>query len=401
MDASLIDQVTVNTLFLVWAVYLLSRLRQDQSFTARSVILKFLGSILLELLLSSCTRLLQSTWWTRALEIGSLHSALLLMYVASEQLLNNRPYWPLIKHRLVPLMLLSTVCGTAIGALGGQNLEAFLVDPAFRLTPLSTVSYFWNYGLQLCFVVLTLKLYVQSLGRYAVLTYLTRRLICIVSFSLAACALCVAEVNLFLFLCGEKNWHFSLSQITLVGETLALWLLVAGFTIPQDVMERIIQPLEDSLAWRKWLQHDLLYALHQRMIQIVPCVHLPYDELQDIRILIEVSDARQVIWSHVPLTHPFTAKEEADYLLLLLQQNIVMEAPGTYQPARTRRRNVLKHNLAVARRLRRYERQGCISDLSFLHAKPSGHQPLLESRGRVRVPAPLQEGIFCGILRER
>jgi hypothetical protein len=115
------------------------------------------------------------------------------------------------------------------------------------------------------------------------------------------------------------------------------------------------------------------------MIQIVPCVHLPYDELQDIRVLIEVSDARQVIWSHVPLTHPLTAREEADYLLSLLQQSIVMEAPGIYQPARTRKRNVLKHNLAVARRLKRYERQGHISDLSLLNRKPSGRQPLLRS----------------------
>jgi hypothetical protein len=234
------------------------------------------GSILFELSLSSFTHFLQSTWWTRSLEIGCLHAALLLMYVASEQLLNDRPYLPLMKHRLVPLMLLFIACGAAIGALGEQNLGAFLVDPAFRPTPLYTISYFWNYGLQFCFVVLTLKLYIQSLGRYAVLTYLTRRLICIASFSFAACALCAAEINLLLFLFGEKSWHFSLSQITLVGETLALWLLVAGFTIPQDVMERIIQPLEDSLAWRKWLQHDLLYALHQRMIQIVPCVHLPY-----------------------------------------------------------------------------------------------------------------------------
>jgi len=371
MDVSLIDPVTVSTLFLIWAAYLAYRLRRDRAPMARSIFLKLLGSIVLELGLSASSYFLLVSWWMETLEIMCLHYSLLLLYLASDQLVNNKPYSPLTRHRLFPLMFTSISIGATLGALCGCHLEAFLVDPAFQPTPVYVASYLCNYGLQLCFVVFTLRLYWQSLDQHAALTYLVRRLMCTLSFFIATCSLLAIESNLLLFLLGEKNFRLPLSQIVAIGETLVVWLLVASFTIPQEVMERAVQPVEHSLAWRQWLQHDLLYSLHEKIIQVVPCVHLAYHDMQDVRILIEISDARQIIWSHVPSTHPITVKEEARYLLRLLQQNIIITAPGDHQPFATRQGNVMKHNLAVAKRLKRYVRQGHIRSVSSSDTSPS------------------------------
>jgi hypothetical protein len=268
-------------------------------------------------------------------------------------------------------MFTSISIGAMLGALSGCHLEAFLVDPTFQPTPIYVASYLWNYGLQLCFVVFTLRLYWQSLDQHAALTYLVRRLICTLSFFIATCSLLAIESNLLLFFLGEKNFRLPLSQIVAVGETYVVWLLVASFIITQEVMERAVQPVEHSLAWRQWLQHDLLYSLHEKMIRVVPCVHLAYHDMQDVRVLIEISDARQIMWSHVPSTHPITVKEEARYLLCLLQQNIIISAPGDHQPFATRQSNVMKHNLAVAKRLKRYVRQGYIRSVSSSDNSPS------------------------------
>jgi len=400
MDVSLIDPVTVNILLLVWFAYLGYRLRRDRAPMARSIVLKLLGSIILELGLSVSSHFLPVFWWMQILQIMCLHCSLLLVYLASDQLLNNKPYLLLTKHWLFPLMLISISIGATLDALSNYHLEAFLVDPAFQPAPLYIASYLWNYGLQLCLVVFTLSLYWQSLDRHTALTYLIRRLICTLSFFIAACSLLAIVINLFLFLLGEKVFRLPLSQIVPLGETLVVWLLVASFTIPQDAMERAVQPVESSLAWRQWLQHDLLYSLHEKMIQVVPCVHLAYDEMQDVRVLIEISDARQIMWSHIPLTHPITVKEEARYLLYLLRQNIVITAPSTYQPLPTRQRNVIKHNLAVAKRLKHYERQGHIHSASPpFDTLPSTPQPVLREV-RSRNHNSLQNRFLYGILQD-
>lgn len=358
MDISLIDEVTTYLLLLTWAAYLGYRLGRDRAPSARSIILKLLGGVVLALILSISSRFPQSSRWMLVLEIGCLQNSLFLIYLASNQLLNNKPYLPLSKQRFFPLIMVAICIGAVLGALGGHHLETFLLNPAFQPAPLYTISFFWNYGLQFFFVLLTLRLYWLSLDRYTILTYLVRRLMGTASFFIAACALCLGAVNLLLFLLHEKSFHVPLSQAVVVSETLLLWLLVAGFVIPQEVMERMMRPLEDALAWRQWLQYNLLCSLHEKMIQVVPGVHLAYDELYDVRVLIELSDVRQIIWSHVPTTRPITVREDAKYLLSLLRQKRIITSPGPYQPAVTRQRNVLKHNLAVARRMRRYERRG-------------------------------------------
>jgi hypothetical protein len=368
MDVSLVNPLTANTLLLIWAAYLGYRLRRDRVPMARSIVLRLLGSIGLELGLSASSHFWQACWWMQALEILCLHYGLLLIYVASDQLLNNKPYLPLMRHRLPVLIAISI--GAVLGALSGYHLELFLVDPAFKPTPLYMVSYLWNYGLQLCCIVFMLRLYWGSLHQHTALTYLIRRLTCILSFFIAACSLLASGGSLLLPLLGQRDLRLPLAQIVPIGETLVIWLLVASFTIPQDVMERIVQPVADSLAWRQWLQHDLLYSLHEKMIQVVPCVHLAYQEMQDMRVLIEISDARQIIWSHIPPTRAITVQEEAQYLLSLLQQNIVITAPGIYQPLATHQSNVIKHNLAVAKRLKYYARQGHIRATSALDTLP-------------------------------
>jgi hypothetical protein len=289
-------------------------------------------------------------------------------------LLNNKPYSPLITHQYFPIAFVPIIIGVVLGTLSNQNLEAFVINASFQPTLLYVASYQLNYAIQLGLVVSMLWFYWKSLDYYTALNYLVRRVICLLSFFAAACSLLAMEANLLLFLFGCEHIRLPINQVVLVGEPVSLWLLVLGFTVPREVMERLVGPLESALAWQQWLQHDLLFSLRERMVQVVPHVHLTYNELQDIRVLIEISDARQIIWSHRASTHPIAAREEARYLLYLLQHGIVFTASAQYQPPMTRQHNVIKHNLAVAKHLKHYERKG------LLRSASSSSLPSLEIR---------------------
>jgi calcineurin-like phosphoesterase family protein len=90
------------------------------------------------------------------------------------------------------------------------------------------------------------------------------------------------------------------------------------------------------------------------MIRVVPLVHLSNEAFRDIRAPIEISDARDVLWSHYPRTQPITARDEARLLRTLLRENVTLTPIGKHQPQETRDPLTI-HNLKVAKLLKRDE----------------------------------------------
>lgn len=92
------------------------------------------------------------------------------------------------------------------------------------------------------------------------------------------------------------------------------------------------------------------------MVQIVPRVQLENQALRHLRMQIEIGDAREIIWSHIPLAHAMNPKEEAKYLWSLLQSKQVLLQPGTYEPPSIPYETTT-YNLAVARHLKWQEQR--------------------------------------------
>jgi hypothetical protein len=108
-------------------------------------------------------------------------------------------------------------------------------------------------------------------------------------------------------------------------------------------------------------QRALLHYLHARMIQVVPSVHLSIplpDNGTLLDQLIEVSDARRLLWSYVSNNGQLTARIEARELSKLLQQGTILGKAGKHKvpPLPKETHETMAYNLAVARTLKRLER---------------------------------------------
>ena len=116
-----------------------------------------------------------------------------------------------------------------------------------------------------------------------------------------------------------------------------------------------LRPIYQYLIGRQKQQQDLLRYLHQVMLQIVPGVQYDFEGLRDQRAPIEISAAREVIWSHERRTKPITPQEEAKHLLSLVYKGIPLTELGDYSPAPMCSRTTAKHNIAVAQHLKRLQ----------------------------------------------
>lgn len=94
------------------------------------------------------------------------------------------------------------------------------------------------------------------------------------------------------------------------------------------------------------------------MVSIVPSVHLPCQPIHDLRVLIEISDARQIIWSQQQHPRPLTPHEEARHLQTLVLTQTVLTTPGAYVPASTRLKKTIRHNVLVAKYLSSLSQRG-------------------------------------------
>jgi hypothetical protein len=129
-------------------------------------------------------------------------------------------------------------------------------------------------------------------------------------------------------------------------------LVAGGYLLPDRFFRKVLGPIYAYDTVQQKRRQELLGYLHQTMVQIVPSVQLDCEQIQHLRVLIEISDARQVIWSQERRTQPITPEDEANHLLQLIRTHTGYEKPGEYPPALMHDRKVVKYNLAVARHLK-------------------------------------------------
>ena len=84
-----------------------------------------------------------------------------------------------------------------------------------------------------------------------------------------------------------------------------------------------------------------------------------------IRCNSEITDARRIIWSHVPRFYPIEPEEEAIHLFKLLSSNDRLNTAGLFRPAMPnyrlstdddismQQKEIVRYNLAVVRHLER------------------------------------------------
>lgn len=128
-------------------------------------------------------------------------------------------------------------------------------------------------------------------------------------------------------------------------------LLVQAFTRPLIVRLIKINNQRSTMITQK--NNQLLKYLHTRITAITPTVVLEDDEKDIDSMIIEISDADEIISSHQMDQVPVTAQQQAKHLFELLQAGKMIQTPGDQLPPA--RRNLLKHYIRVAQYLEELE----------------------------------------------
>ncbi len=136
-----------------------------------------------------------------------------------------------------------------------------------------------------------------------------------------------------------------------IGRSAVLLCLLVGFVLPDRIFRAIAAPLIRWLEARDHAATTLIRELHEMMIAVVPSVHLGQVHSLN-RMLIEISDARLLLWSQDTGRALRSPQDEASYLDDLQRQGVTIDRWGGRQPT-VPQTNVFTYNLAVARQLRR------------------------------------------------
>ena len=160
------------------------------------------------------------------------------------------------------------------------------------------------------------------------------------------------EGSLLLSLFRNDGHSGTISSMYELSMILVAFLLAGGYLLPDRFFRTALRPLSAYITLRQRQQQELLSYLHQRMIQIVPGVQLSCEQIQNLRVLIEISDARQVIWSQMRRTQPISPEDEAKHVLYLICNHTVFDKPSEYLPAPVQYHDIVKHNIAVARHVK-------------------------------------------------
>jgi hypothetical protein len=124
-----------------------------------------------------------------------------------------------------------------------------------------------------------------------------------------------------------------------------------------SILLKILVPVRYFELRRQRRKQILITYLHEKLTQVVPVVRLPFERGEhSIRQLIEIGDARDILWSHKYHPAPITPTEEAELLFSLEQTNVTINEPGVYQPP-VIQGDVVQHNLMVAQYLRKLEHE--------------------------------------------
>ncbi|GAC1554664.1 MAG: hypothetical protein NVS2B7_30650 [Herpetosiphon sp.] len=365
--------VMARVAFLVFTipmiVYYVRRQYQGQDTLGKRVIPKILLATVLSLLADALSIPRPMTWPIRTLCITFLFYSICLAYLAIHQLINSTLRQPVLRHPLFWLTTMGVAVETILIYHSRTNLGS-LVD-AEPIRP--TMNYALYYGLMLVLpmgigILCIMDLWV-AMQKDRGITYTVYAVGSFVTFSLEFITASVGLINLCLFFVVGDMYRQTLnvvfSALRSIAPVPALVLL-----IPKPTLQTVLRPIQALIRWRGERQKQDLSYLNQRMSLIVQCVdRMPPEYWSTRRLLTELGDARDALWSHIPHLLPLSAQQEADYLARQLQEHrtITLFGPSGLPPARA---NTIRHNVAVARYLRKFE-QGLGSPMHTLNQLPT------------------------------
>ncbi len=300
-----------------------------------------------------------SPWQLYLLELCCMHYCLMFIYFFSDQLLNDKLTFSIVAQPLFYITTILVVITAILGYFNHDYLQAVISNEPFIPHWKYSLFYIFYYGVQIYLGLLIAPLYWKRLRWGTEPTHFIRYTLAFMSLFLSTFSNLLAELDFLLTMFRGPGLHSLLKYTNSEIRILTIIIFLSSVSLPQSWLVLLVKPLKHLHTLQKKQQAVLLNYLHAKMIQIVPTVHLHYEALHDIRIPIEISDARQIIWSWTPLAKKISPRIEAQHLLSLLQQQVVITCPGIHQQPMMCHYNIIRYNLAVAKHLKKFEQRLC------------------------------------------
>jgi len=302
----------------------------------------------------------QLPWWVHTLAILSSHAAFVSAYFASMQAQTHQenPRARRIRHPLVQIVTLLSVMMVA-GDWQRRAAYTAILDPARPDRSWGFVlAMGWYAGVVLACGGFILRRYVHVLRAERDPILLSRTVL-----AAGACGLGIGCIAMLLASTAATRVIPSYDGVAVrhavfwVGwPAVSLTFVVGAFTL-----RRVYTTLAGVLT-RCWQGHHerqraALDLLHASMMRIVPNAYQSLAGTDDRLLdqLLDISDARRLLWSHIRNDGHVVAHTEARELGRLMAQGRVLRHVGPY-PVPPAPPEPMAYNLAVVRALRRWER---------------------------------------------
>lgn len=364
----------VDTPLIIWSAmglllclvgFLSAKVYRDRHRIGMPVLWTFLGCGLCLLIWAGVIVPRPLHLWQRIIGAGSAPCALLLYYAAINQMFQANRSWSLLRSPIfwfTMFLIASTIC---LDLSLGENAPVYdSTDPAYAPSFLSLVESALGYLALVSLDVQIVRVYVQCGQRIRRPLDQGRLWLCLLAFLVNGLALMLVEAGVVLAFFGQGHDRIVLNTIYHASLVVTAFLLACGYMFPASWLLILLRPLALSRARRQEQHQALLHRLHQIMISIVPSVHLPCQSIHDLRVLIEISDARQIIWSWQQRARPLTPLEEARHLHALVSTQTVLTTAGVYVPAPTRLKDTVRHNILVAKHMSALASKGGLMRMS-------------------------------------
>ena len=287
--------------------------------------------------------------WIYIISPICVHYSLLISYVVHQQVFYNKLV-PIVKNKHFIITTFLSAISIYVGLYAGDISISFVNDEDLSITP----SYFAYYSLRslisLYLEIITVWIIFENLWQHRSLTHIVRRyadLFLFLSFTVTSLTV---EINLFHILLDGGTYRRHINDIFFAGLGVA-GLLIPIVLMPQELLVRIVQPIENRIKKR---EEEYLNYLHDVLVRIVKCVQYRPDKLQNQRKLVELEQAHYILWTHEPKVKAIKPRDSVAYIFTCLQNNIEFNKAGPCVPPPTHL-DMDRHLLSVAKQLRELE----------------------------------------------
>jgi hypothetical protein len=312
--------------------------------------------------------------WLRNICILSTHQALLIYYYNTEQVIKGEIV-VFYKRRMYAIITIISLVVIIIGFFDQNNLTWFVDNRPFQPTAIYYASHIIFYSVGLYIGILGVKQQYLFSKRINSTTLMFRNWLNALAFLLVALGALIVDVNVLIYILIGDIYRYALNQFYHeLRIVFGITILILSATSP--ILVKILVPVNYLVQQRHRRKQVLITYLHEKLTQLVPAVRLPVEQGEHtIRQLVEIGDARDIVWSHVCHPGPITPAEEAELLFSLELKNITINEPGAYETP-VIQQDVMQHNLKVAQCLRKLEqRRNATAETAVPPSNPSTRRP--------------------------